>query len=67
MRHGQSEANLKEIYAGRFDVPLTETGKKQAELIHLKTSESVIVLFKTFRHRHIVVIDKFVGIFVYAL
>ena len=33
VRHGQSEANLKEIYAGRFDVPLTATGKKQAELV----------------------------------
>ena len=33
VRHGQSEANLKEIYAGRFDVPLTETGRKQAALV----------------------------------
>lgn len=33
VRHGQSEANLKELYAGRFDAPLTETGRKQAELV----------------------------------
>ena len=33
VRHGQSEANLKEIYAGRFNVPLTETGRKQAALV----------------------------------
>lgn len=33
VRHGQSEANLKELYAGRFDAPLTEVGRKQAELV----------------------------------
>ncbi len=33
VRHGQSEANLKEIYAGRFDAPLTEIGRKQAALV----------------------------------
>ena len=31
VRHGQSEANEKHIFAGHFDVPLTELGKKQAE------------------------------------
>ena len=42
VRHGQSEANLKEIYAGRFDAPLTEIGRKQAALV----TEYVL---KTFR------------------
>lgn len=33
VRHGQSEANLGEIYAGRFDAPLTDLGKQQARLV----------------------------------
>lgn len=32
VRHGESEANSKELFAGRWDVPLTETGKQQAAL-----------------------------------
>lgn len=31
LRHGQSEANVKKIYAGHLDVPLTEKGREQAE------------------------------------
>lgn len=30
VRHGQSEANLKKIYAGQSDVPLTEQGRAEA-------------------------------------
>ena len=30
IRHGQSEANLHELFAGHFDAPLTETGHAQA-------------------------------------
>lgn len=33
VRHGQSVANLKKIYAGQTDVPLTEQGRKEAEAI----------------------------------
>ncbi len=31
VRHGQSEANEKHIFAGHYDIPLTNHGKKQAE------------------------------------
>lgn len=31
LRHGESEGNLKRIYAGHLDVPLTERGRAQAE------------------------------------
>ena len=31
-RHGESMANLNHLYAGQSDFPLSETGKKQAEL-----------------------------------
>jgi len=30
VRHGESEANAKRLFAGRWDVPLTETGRSQA-------------------------------------
>ena len=33
VRHGQSEANLKGIFAGGTEYPLTELGHKQAELM----------------------------------
>ncbi len=33
IRHGQSEANLNQTYTGQSDVPLTETGRKEAEAI----------------------------------
>jgi broad specificity phosphatase PhoE len=33
VRHGQSEANLKKIYAGQSDVPLTEQGRAEAAAI----------------------------------
>ncbi len=33
VRHGHSVANEKGIFAGATDVPLSETGKKQAELL----------------------------------
>lgn len=33
VRHGQSAANLAEVYAGRFDAPLTDLGKRQAALV----------------------------------
>lgn len=33
VRHGQSEANLKKIYAGQSDVPLTEQGRAEAASI----------------------------------
>jgi broad specificity phosphatase PhoE len=32
-RHGQTEFNAKEIFRGRVDVPLNETGLKQAQLL----------------------------------
>ncbi len=32
IRHGQSMANLREIFVGHTDVPLTDTGRKQAEM-----------------------------------
>ncbi len=32
IRHGQSQANLDNIFAGHTDVPLTELGQKQAKL-----------------------------------
>ena len=31
VRHGESEGNLTNRFAGQIDVPLTETGRKQAE------------------------------------
>lgn len=31
VRHGQSEANKKHLFAGHFNAPLTEQGEKQAE------------------------------------
>jgi len=33
IRHGQTTANLNQTYAGQSDVPLTETGRKEAEAI----------------------------------
>jgi len=43
IRHGESQANLDEVWAGaEFDSPLTETGRKQA----LKTAEYVFENFK---------------------
>lgn len=43
VRHGQSEANLKAIFAGRTsDFPLTELGQKQAEIM----SEHVLNKYK---------------------
>ena len=32
MRHGESEANKLEIFAGHLDIPLTELGERQAQL-----------------------------------
>ena len=31
VRHGQSEANNLEVFAGNYDIPLTELGEKQAQ------------------------------------
>lgn len=31
LRHGQSEGNVRKVYAGHLDVPLTEKGREQAE------------------------------------
>ena len=33
IRHGQTTANLNQIYAGQTDVPLTDLGRQQAEAI----------------------------------
>ncbi len=33
IRHGQTTANLQQTYAGQTDVPLTQTGRQQAESI----------------------------------
>lgn len=33
VRHGQSEANTKQYFAGHYDAPLTEIGHKQAKLM----------------------------------
>lgn len=33
VRHGHSTANKKAVFAGHFDVPLTEIGKKQARFV----------------------------------
>ena len=32
VRHGESEANKRDAYLGHYDLPLTETGRKQAEM-----------------------------------
>ncbi|GAJ10056.1 unnamed protein product, partial [marine sediment metagenome] len=32
-RHGETEWNVKEIFRGRIDIELNETGIKQAELL----------------------------------
>ena len=31
VRHGQSEGNLKKIFTGQLDIPLTELGRAQAQ------------------------------------
>jgi len=33
VRHGETEWNIKEIFRGRIDIELNETGIKQAELL----------------------------------
>ena len=32
VRHGESEANKRDAYLGHYDLPLTETGRKQAQM-----------------------------------
>ena len=32
VRHGESEANKRDAYLGHYDLSLTETGRKQAEM-----------------------------------
>lgn len=40
IRHGESEANVKKVFAGHFDAPLVERGIKQADLaaIYIKNN-----------------------------
>lgn len=45
IRHGQSEANLSGVFAGNYDVPLTDLGIKQAE----KTAEFIAKNYKVDR------------------
>lgn len=33
MRHGESEANARRVFAGQLDSPLTEAGRRQAEAV----------------------------------
>ncbi len=33
VRHGETEWNIKEVFRGRIDIALNETGRKQAELL----------------------------------
>ncbi|MFC1905149.1 histidine phosphatase family protein [Chloroflexota bacterium] len=33
MRHGETEWNIEEIFRGRIDIKLNETGVKQADLL----------------------------------
>jgi len=42
IRHGQSEANFKRVFAGNYNVPLTELGLRQAE----KTAEFIAENYK---------------------
>ena len=43
IRHGQSEANLLDVFAGNFDAPLTERGLCQAQ----RTAEYIKDNFKS--------------------
>ena len=45
VRHGQSEANVEERYAGDWDVNLTSMGEKQAEI----STKYVLVKYKVDR------------------
>ncbi len=47
IRHGESEANLKEVGAGQIDYPLTELGHKQAELAacYLMANETIDAIY----------------------
>ena len=49
IRHGESEANVKEIGAGQIDYPLTELGNKQAQLAaeYLLANESIDVIYSS--------------------
>lgn len=42
VRHGQSEANLNEIFAGQYDAELSDLGRKQAQ----KTAEYIFENYK---------------------
>jgi broad specificity phosphatase PhoE len=42
VRHGETEWNVGEIFRGRIDIDLNETGRKQAELLGEYLSESKI-------------------------
>lgn len=33
IRHGQSEGNIKKVFCGRVDYPLTETGREQGDIV----------------------------------
>ena len=33
VRHGETEWNVKEVFRGRIDIELNETGLKQAQLL----------------------------------
>ncbi len=42
VRHGETEWNVGEIFRGRIDIDLNDTGRKQAELLGEYLSESKI-------------------------
>jgi broad specificity phosphatase PhoE len=42
IRHGQSVANLEETFAGHTDTPLSDLGKRQAEV----TAEFIVSNYK---------------------
>jgi broad specificity phosphatase PhoE len=41
-RHGETEWNVTEVFRGRIDIDLNETGVKQAKLLAEYLSESAI-------------------------
>lgn len=49
VRHGQSEANANQIFAGHSDFPLTEFGHKQAKLVaeYLAKNEKIDAIYSS--------------------
>ncbi|MCG7629119.1 histidine phosphatase family protein [Epibacterium sp. MM17-32] len=47
IRHGETSANRDGIIAGRLDVPLTDTGRRQARDLRLLTWDTPIAVFSS--------------------